>query len=79
MSLKCSMTVADFIKTKKNVEKMKNERYIAACSAIELSCPKEFRSGSAGEALGLVNIDTLAFLHARLKRDSSNFDICKAR
>jgi len=79
MSLKCSMTVADFIKTKKNVEKMKNQRYIAACSVIELSCPKEFRSGSAGEALGLVSIDSLAFLHARLKRDSSNFDICKAR
>ena len=79
MSLKCSMTVADFIKTKKNVEKMKNERFRIACSTIELSCPKEFRSGSAGEALGAVNMDTLAFLHQRIKADSSNFEICKAR
>jgi hypothetical protein len=79
VSLKCSMTVADVVKTCKNAEKMNNTRYVRACKEIMLDCPKEFRGGSSGTPLGLINIDTLANLRKRLRGDASNFNICKNR
>ena len=79
MSLKCSMSVANVVRTRQAAEKTKNQKHINACNMMMLDCPKEFRSGHAGTALANISIDTLANLRRRLRQDASNFEICKSR
>ncbi|GMH84178.1 hypothetical protein TL16_g09840 [Triparma laevis f. inornata] len=79
MSLSCSMSVANVVRTRQAAEKTKNLKHVNACNMMMLDCPKEFRSGHAGTALANINIDTLANLRRRLRQDASNFEICKSR